>query len=84
VKLTYTGDPDGLDTLLNALRRQGLDPHEVPAEDEDAIDTVLWLAGSPTADDPAERAVWATAREVAAKVRARVPNIRIDVEETDE
>jgi hypothetical protein len=43
----------------------------------------VWLPGSPTGD-PAEQAIWATAREVAAKVRSRVPNVRIEVDEGDD
>jgi len=84
VKLTYTGDPDGLTVLLAALRRDGLVPHQLPADDDLDAGTVVWVAGSADTDDPAARAAWATATGVAAKVRARVPNVRIEVSETDD
>ena len=80
MKLTYTGDPDGLTMLLSALRRDGLDPHLLPVEDDDSgAATVVWVAGSADTDDPAARAAWATGKEAVAKVRARVPNVRIEV-----
>jgi hypothetical protein len=84
VRLTYSGDPCGFPMLVDALRRQGLDPYPVPPDEADGGEGqgVVWLPGSPTGD-PAEQAIWATAQEVATTVRSRVPNVRIEVEEGD-